>query len=268
MTNTNTIVLLDADSILFASCLKKKEDTEDGKGFIYDTYEAVDKFNNTMVSMLATIEQECKLNILHTVIFLEGEGNFRYSLNKSYKSNRKAEDRPPLLPYLKRWVADNYNEGEFSTFISTNVETDDSIAATFSRFKDEIPMIIVSKDKDTLTLPANILRWTFKKNVDSEYEFQYKIHVQSPFEAEKFLFKQMLMGDAADGVKGIPRVGEKTAEKLLKGCDSRFSLIRATYTKYKQKYRQKAPIEFRKAYSSLKLIDKGIKTPDLDFLIF
>jgi len=32
-------------------------------------------------------------------------------------------------------------------------------------------------------------------------------------------YKQMLMGDSADNIKGIPGVGPKKAEKLLDGLD-------------------------------------------------
>ena len=34
-------------------------------------------------------------------------------------------------------------------------------------------------------------------------------------DGEKFLWKQMLMGDSTDGITGIPKVGEKTADKWL-----------------------------------------------------
>jgi 5'-3' exonuclease len=64
--------------------------------------------------------------------------------------------------------------------------------------------IIVSIDKDFMQVPG----W--------HYNFVKKVKKQvTPEEGLRFFYKQILMGDSADNIKGIHRVGEVTATKML-----------------------------------------------------
>ena len=56
----------------------------------------------------------------------------------------------------------------------------------------------------------------------------------SKLEANKFLWKQTLMGDATDGIEGIPKVGPKTADNLLKKVTKGFEKI--VIEKYVEKF--------------------------------
>ncbi len=77
---------------------------------------------------------------------------------------------------------------------------------TSGHYKDSI---IISEDKDMLTVPGKLYRGGELLTVTPEmarYQHMY----------------QTLTGDATDGYPGCPGVGPKTAEKLLQGAPEGF----------------------------------------------
>ena len=65
-------VIFDADSLIYASCFKKKEDREDNDDlFIEDVQEALDKFNkglNYFIDDLSEQIEVSELNYLHQIL--------------------------------------------------------------------------------------------------------------------------------------------------------------------------------------------------------
>lgn len=261
----DAIILMDADSQVFSSCLTKADNTKDGKGFLYDLDTAKSKFEEGVFKIINTIEDTYQFNIIHTVIFIEGHGNFRYSIRSDYKANRKDRELPPLINHLKEWIIKSYSADSglpFSVFSSVNVETDDSIAATYKKYKFNdygIQMIISSPDKDIKTIPSLIF---------DSYWSKMDLHSIDEFTAHYNLMKQMIVGDNADGVKGIPKIGEKGAEKALKNCKSKIQLTGAVWDLYKKNFPKRGRLEFFKNYHILKLNDVNLATPYIDELIF
>jgi len=82
--------------------------------------------------------------------------------------------------------------------------------------------IIVSTDKDLDQIPGLHFNWV--KGV------LYEI---TPEEARQFYLVQLLSGDPVDNIPGIPGIGPKTAEKIIKKCKSgtHFSTIKDYYKK-------------------------------------
>ena len=258
----DAIILIDADSQLFQSCLCKVEESEDGKGFIYDLDDATVKFDEKIMMIVNKIEEDYAFNVKHTVLFLEGYGNFRYSFNKTYKANRKDKEKPPLLKPLKEWIVKNYNNDIYSTFESINVETDDSIAATYLKYHINdygIQLILASGDKDLKTIPCLLF---------DTYWSRMELQSIDELEAKRNFYKQMIMGDTADGVKGIPRAGEVKANKVLKDLQSVNAMNSAVYRMYKQSFGRNAKIEFLKAYYSLQMNTANVNTPNLELVMF
>lgn len=261
----DSIILMDADSQIFASCVTKAEDTEDGKGFLYDLEDAKVKFEESVFKIINTLEEDYHFNIIHTIIFIEGYGNFRYSIRGDYKAHRKKRELPPLINHLKEWVIKNYTVDSglpFSVFPSVNVETDDSIAATYKKWHINdygVQLIISSPDKDLKTIPSLLF---------DPYWSRMELQSVDEFTAHYNLMKQMIEGDAADGVKGIPKMGSKAAERTLKDCKTRLQLTGVVWSLYKEKFKGKARVEFFKNYHILKMNDVNIATPDIDNLIF
>lgn len=255
------VILFDADSAIFASCVCKKEETEDGKGFIYNIEDAQHKFDEKVMFVVNALEEDYEFDIVHTLLFKEGKGNFRYGFNKTYKANRKDRELPPLLNPLKDWVMANYNNDIYSTFDSINVETDDSLAATYKRYhlnEYGVQLIVASPDKDLKTIPCLLF--------DTYYT---RMELQSIDETQAFrnLMIQMLVGDAADNVKGIYKIGQKKAEGILNDISEPFGMKKAVWSLYKKQYGRNAKLEYIKSYFSLKLNDSNISTPDLDSIL-
>lgn len=129
-------------------------------------------------------------------IFLSPEKNFRNELTPEYKATRNPKGRPTHYQAIRDYLTEVW-----AAEIVDNIEADDALglAQTDST-------IICSIDKDLDQIPGE----HFNYNKDHHYEVTYD-------EGMKFFWTQMLTGDRADNIRGIHRVGPKTAEKLLDG---------------------------------------------------
>lgn len=121
---------------------------------------------------------------------------FRYSIDPTYKGNRK-ETRKPLC----FWDVRRRLEDEYECIMFPGLEADDvmGILATKPGPDDKI---IVSRDKDMKTIPGKLwngMDFKFITEADADYYHLY----------------QTLIGDTADGYKGCPGIGPKKAEALL-----------------------------------------------------
>lgn len=130
-------------------------------------------------------------------IYLTGDGNFRETLAtyKKYKGNRDGQRRPLHYDAIKKYLVDQwgaiYTQGE---------EADDSLGQSQTS-----ETILCSIDKDLRQIQG--LHYDFVKDVRFEVD-----HASANF----LFFKQCLMGDSTDNIIGLPNVGDKTAEKILR----------------------------------------------------
>ena len=132
-------------------------------------------------------------------LFLTGKQNFRFdvAVTAPYKGNRKDVKKPKHLPLLREYLQVSWDAS-----VSDGQEADDDIAIRATELGEDC--IIASIDKDFLQVPG--WHYNFVKKV--------KKHV-TPEEGLRFFYKQILMGDSADNIKGMHRVGEVTATKML-----------------------------------------------------
>jgi 5'-3' exonuclease len=133
-------------------------------------------------------------------IFLTGSGNFRKELDAEYKANRKGP-KPIHFANLRKHIVENYDG-----LIIDYYEADDAIGICSERLKEQgVEVVIASTDKDFLTLPEVSL-----------YNFDKREFTKSVGDGGMALMYQMLVGDTADNIKGIHRVGDKKATEMLK----------------------------------------------------
>lgn len=256
MTPKETIVLFDADSLLYSSFYVKKENQINNErwGSLED---AKFKFDETLQSTIQEITDNYGevFNISEIILFLEGEGNFRKWITDDYKANRKKKDKPPLLPQLKKWVCDNYKH-----FLSYNVETDDSIVATYKKWYGQgYTLLIASQDKDIRTTPC--LVWDYYRGRNELVEVAEE-------DARYNFWFQMLAGDSGDNVKGIKGLGKAKTKAKIKGCNTDKSYFKRVYREYYKTYRRNSKLEFWMAYNLLKLKTENIYTPDINDYTF
>lgn len=128
-------------------------------------------------------------------------------VDPTYKSIRNNVERPTLLYDVKEWMAETYE-----TVRWTALEADDvmGILATDPTRTDE--RIIVSADKDMMTIPGKLYR-----PQDNEGRKHAVIQEISVEEADRFHLYQTIVGDQTDGYPGLPGAGPVAAEPLLAG---------------------------------------------------
>lgn len=126
-------------------------------------------------------------------------------VDPTYKQARNDVDRPVHLYDIKEWLAETYTTERW-----TALEADDvmGILATDPERTDE--RIIVSGDKDLMTIPGKLYRPA------TEHRPAKMMHI-SLEEADRFHLYQTIVGDVTDGYPGLPGAGPAAAEKLLSG---------------------------------------------------
>lgn len=159
---------------------------------ITDEDKATEYIDNFVTELYKKFGEDIKI-----IFTLSDDENFRKQLLPTYKGNRKDIKKPELLKFCKDYIMDNYN-----CYVFPRLEGDDvlGIIATSPKVKGEV--IIATLDKDLKQIGVPI--WDFKNK---------KMVQPEPF----FFWTQVLSGDRVDGFNGLPRVGEKTARKILEG---------------------------------------------------
>ena len=233
-------VIFDADSLIYASCFKKKDDRE----FTEDLFEtdvnvAFNKFQVSFERLLDFLEEQVNVN---EVVFCNGsKNNFRKDISATYKLNR-TQKRPEILPLLHDMVKLEYN-----SIYGDGVETDDVVATLWAEEVEKNgidSVIIMSLDKDYKQFPCWFYDYNYKKRE------LVKISEQ---EANKNFYSQMIVGDSADNIKVCKGYGKVYAEKLFKDANNKYSLMNRTYRLYKEVYGDDAKAMFNEAKSLLTL---------------
>lgn len=152
-------------------------------------------------------------------IYLTGSGNYRDEIAKSHPYKGQRPVKPIHVGPVKQYVLDN-----FVATISDGEEADDLIAIEATRLGPN-NCVIVSIDKDFLQVPATIYNPT--KNV------WYKVDEWSGL---VFFYTQILTGDRVDNIHGLPGIGPKKGEGILKGASTEKELFNAVLEAYDGDY--------------------------------
>jgi len=233
-------VIFDADSLIYASCFKGKDNRLDKDDlFETDVDVAFDKFTDGFQRCLSFLEDKVAVD---EVVFCNGSiNNFRKNITPTYKANRTAK-KPEILGALHNLVKFSYD-----SVWGDGVETDDVVATLWAEEvkKNGVDnVIIMSLDKDYKQFPC----WFY----DYNYKNRELIKITEE-EALNNFYSQMIIGDTADNIKVCKGYGKAYALKLFKDSKSEFSLISKTYRLYKQVYGDEARAMFEQSKSLLKL---------------
>lgn len=232
-------VIIDGDSYIFkAACATSTLINIEGELY----YEGYD-LNNARKYMQDTVNnicEKCSANDYVIVLASVGAKNFRYAINPTYKSNRKAVKKPIMLDKVREVVIK-----EFNTASIPHLEADDVVRIMYEEGDGNA---IASIDKDLKTFPCKIY--------DSYHDtFTYVMQQQ----ADANFKRQLLMGDSADGYAGIKGIGKATADKLLMDGIDIDGIV--------QMYLDKGMTvdDFKRTYNSAKIIgaedfNKGVIT--------
>jgi len=233
------ILLVDADSLIFASCYRKRE-TPDDELYYTNIEDSRAKFDEQFMSIVNHLEDKYPIDKILT--FSGSKGNFRKLITPKYKANRKKQELPPLLDEMHQFVKDHYD-----SIWGYGIETDDMVARYWKQISDDIgrdEVMIVSIDKDYKQFPCLMYNYHYKHKVIldiSEEEAMYNF------------YEQCIVGDTADNVNYFKGKGKKFAEKHFKDCTTKYQYTRKLYELFKLEYKGKARQKYTECYHLLKL---------------
>jgi 5'-3' exonuclease len=233
------ILLVDADSLIFASCYKKREHKDDER-FYTDIEDSKAKFDEQFMSIVNKLED--MYNVERVITFSGSKGNFRKLITPVYKANRKKQELPPLLDEMHQFVKDEYN-----SIWGFGIETDDIVARYWKELSNEVGrnnVMIVSIDKDYKQFPALIYNYHYKHK---------EVLDISEEEALYNFYEQMIIGDSADNVQYFSGRGKVFASKYLKDCNTKYQYTRKMLELFQVKYKGKALQKYAECYHLLKL---------------
>lgn len=135
------------------------------------------------------------------VVLSDASHNWRQDVLPSYKANRAGKPRPIILPQMRQFLRDAFDAVE-----RPSLEGDD-VLGIYAGLKSRYPrLVIATRDKDLRGVPGLHMRMHDANPVVEEV---------TPAEADRFFWKQGLMGDVTDGYTGCPGFGPKAAEEWL-----------------------------------------------------
>jgi hypothetical protein len=169
-------------------------------------------------------------------IYIKGEGNFRdeIAVTRPYKGNRDLTHRPRYEKEIRDYLINVWNAE-----LVNGMEVDDKVAMEqwydlYHRYpgkttKAGADTIICSPDKDLDQIPG----WHYNYNTGERYWVDEETALRN-------LYIQILAGDASDNIQGVPKIGHKTAIRLLEGAAREEDLYRICKEQYDKAYGEKA----------------------------
>lgn len=174
---------------------------------------AVYGFLNIMFKIL----EEEKPDFL-TVAFDVHAPTFRHEIYKEYKGTRKPmpDELREQVPMMKQMLA----AMGICIVEQAGLEADDILGTLANRAEKEgMEVSLVSGDRDLLQIASEHIKIRIPKTKGgkTEVEDYYASDVKEKYQVtpKQFIDLKALMGDTADNIPGVPKVGEKTATELM-----------------------------------------------------
>ena len=204
-----------------------------------------------------------------TVAFDVKAPTFRHEIFKEYKGTRKPmpQELREQVPVLK----DVLHAMGIKTMEQAGLEADDILGTLAKRAeKKGMDVSLVSGDRDLLQIATDKIKIRIPKTkgTRTEVEDYYASDVQEKYGVTPvgFIELKALMGDTADNIPGVPKVGEKTATELLKQFSTLDNLYEHVDEVTKKAVRESLIANKDLAYLSLTLATIDINSPvELDW---
>lgn len=143
---------------------------------------------------------------------------FRHEIYKEYKGTRKPmpEELREQVPVMK----DVLKAMGICIIEQPGLEADDILGTIAKKAeKDGIEVSLVSGDRDLLQIATKTIKVRIPKTKGNKTEIEdyYDTDVIAKYQVTptQFIELKALMGDTADNIPGVPKVGEKTATSLM-----------------------------------------------------
>ena len=199
----NQLLLVDGSSYIFRAYYGVRADLKNQQG---QPTNAVFGFKNMLLQLLKQEDPS------HCVLVFDSPGpTFRHEIYTEYKANRDAapEDLKVQFDPIYKLV----KLLNFPVIWGEGVEADDVIGSLVQRFASDIPVTIVSGDKDLTQLVTESVHMldTMKNERYTPEAVKEKFGV-GPEMIHEYL---AIVGDSSDNIPGAKGIGPKTAVKLF-----------------------------------------------------
>lgn len=158
--------------------------------------------------------------------------NFRTRIYPEYKANRKNFVKPKHYNFLKDLAI-----SQWGAKVAVEEEADDRLGI-LQTLRTHLPKrdgetgyaasVIVSIDKDLLQVPGNHYNFVRKEDTFVTEE-----------SGRRWFYKQLLCGDTADNLQGVPGIGSVKADAVLGEESTEEGLYRVVRDCYYKQYRDK-----------------------------
>ena len=152
------------------------------------------------------------------VAFDRSEKTFRHEIYEAYKGTRKPmpEELHEQVPVIKEILG----AMQITTCEKPGLEADDILGTLAKRAEaDGVEVSLISGDRDLLQIATDRIKIRIPKTKGNKTEVEdyYASDVMEKYKVSPITFIDMkaFMGDTADNIPGVPKIGEKTAAELL-----------------------------------------------------
>ncbi len=193
------LALIDGDILIYQVCCDLLEEVEEDGEFTWklDRGDA----QRSILNRIDTLRREVAAS--DAIVAVGSQSNWRKRITPTYKSNRAGRKKPLGYRALIDWLRTKHDVRSYPM-----LEADDVLGLIHTDPRHaKRPTVIVSCDKDMLTLPGKL----FNPDVPLMSEV-------SAFQADVNHYIRALAGDSSDGYKGCAGLGEKRANDLLSKC--------------------------------------------------
>ncbi|MDM8544817.1 DNA polymerase I [Desulfococcaceae bacterium HSG9] len=221
---TKTVYLIDGTAYIYRA-YHAIRGLADSEGFPTN---AIFGYTKMLLKLLETKAPE------YIAMFFDAKGpTFRHEMYADYKANRPPmpDDLVVQLPYIKK-ITDAFN---IAVFEKSGFEADDLIGSCVRLAENSgFDVVMVTGDKDFNQLvTAKAMIWDPMKDKTVTLD---SIRKTFGVEPDKIIEIMGLSGDSSDNIPGVPGIGPKTAQTLIKTFGSMQALYEQvdTITKKKQ----------------------------------
>jgi len=190
-------LLIDTDILLFKAATSAEVEVDWGE----DVFSLWTDLKNAKSHFQQQVDQIMEKTGSSDCLFClsDPKGNFRKDVAPSYKSGRKKTRKPVGYVKLVEWIKETH-----PTYQRNLLEADDCMGILATAPEHKGKCIIVSDDKDMLSIPSELYRPTKDERL-----------TVTEAEADRFFLTQTMVGDVTDSYAGIYGVGPKKAEAIL-----------------------------------------------------
>ncbi len=231
------VILIDGTALLYR-VFYARSDLSRSDGF------PTNAINTTLRVLMNMLRDE---KPTHVAFMMDGKGpTFRHDMYDLYKAQR-----PPMPEPLVEQIEPVRRGIEllgFKLLISDGVEADDCICALAHHYKKERPVVIMAADKDLKQcLDTNVV-------MISQHMGKETIHTLDSFREKEGMEPatwpdfQAIIGDSADNIPGIPKVGPVTARKIFAETGPTLEEVRDNYSRLPDKLREKIEPELENIF--------------------